>query len=233
MPIVVVQSFTIAPTSTVVPRRHTTQLWDQQQQQQPWQGEVVPGTTIRGCTLQNIDTTTWKLQIDGAEADLGRFSQAIYQKITREAKQERFQGFRPGTIPPHLEPTYRLFTMDECARETVLEALQQNEVRPFESCRSDMELSDFCIPPAALPKKRKKKKKRSQKQSASTNEEKDDNSESVEAEEPPAWRTFATIKEAVDAGWRPGQSFSFCASDVKGQKVQPGAPGAKPLGTKY
>jgi hypothetical protein len=51
------------------------------------------------------------------QADLGKFSEAIYKKITSDAKQQQFQGFRPGTIPPHLQPTYRTFAMDECARE--------------------------------------------------------------------------------------------------------------------
>ena len=44
------------------------------------------------------------------------------------AKSQRFQGFRPGTIPPHLLPTYYMFSMDECARETTLEAMEQNNM---------------------------------------------------------------------------------------------------------
>ena len=99
-----------------------------------------PTGSIRGCQITQVSDTVWEMSIDGDEADLGRFSQALYQKITRDAKQQRFQGFRPGTIPPHLEPTYKAFCMDECARETVLEAMQQNSIRPFTNCREDMEM---------------------------------------------------------------------------------------------
>uniref|UniRef100_A0A7S3LBL7 Trigger factor ribosome-binding bacterial domain-containing protein n=1 Tax=Amphora coffeiformis TaxID=265554 RepID=A0A7S3LBL7_9STRA len=188
-----------------------------------WNGEVASNTSdgrIQGCMIQPAkqdSLTEWEVTIDGVQADLGRFSDAVYKKVMQDAKQQRFQGFRPGTIPPHLEPTYRTFAMDECARETVLEALQQNNIKPFENCRSEMYLKDFQIPP---PKSKKGKKKKG-------------NTEVEEEPEPePTWRSFETMKEAINAGWRPGQSFSFVAVDVKGQKVK--APsetdGAKPLG---
>ena len=194
-----------------------------------WNGEVVSNTEggrIQGCSVQPAkpdSMTEWELTIDGVQADLGRFSDAIYKKIMQDAKRQRFQGFRPGTIPPHIEPTYRAFAMDECARETVLEALQQNNIRPFESTRSDMFLKNFQIPP---PKKKKSKK----------NKKKSDQETEGDAEESEAsWLTFETMKEAVDAGWRPGQSFSFVAVDVKGQKVKGDSEtqGAKPLGLNY
>lgn len=190
-----------------------------------WKGDVVAGDgRIRGCRLEPVEgsLTEWTLAIDGVEADLGRFSEAIYKKVTQDAKQQRFQGFRPGTIPPHLEPTYRAFAMDECARETVLEALQQNNIRPFESARAEIVLEDFSVPPA--PKKGKNKRKKG---AAVTSEE--------EPDEEPQWRFFATMKEAVDAGWRPGQSFSFVAKKVKGQRLKDEAEtsGAKPLGLNY
>ena len=192
-----------------------------------WKGDVVsnsPDGTIRGCSLQQAEgsPTEWIITIDGTEADLGRFSEAIYKKIIQDAKQQRFQGFRPGTIPPHLEPTYRAFTMDECARETVLEAMQQNNISPFESARSDMRFYNFCIPPPMKKKKGRKKKKNVD--------------EGETTDEKPQWRTFESMKEAVDAGgWRPGQSFSFVAKNAKGQKVKSSeeTKGATPLGFNF
>jgi hypothetical protein len=188
-----------------------------------WTGDVVAGGKIQGCSIQLVggSATEWIVTIDGVEADLGRFSQAIYKKITADAKQQRFQGFRPGTIPPHLEPTYRAFTMDECARETVLEALQQNNIRPFESSRSEMNIESISFPPPA-PKRSKKSKKK-----ASTDEQADE-------EVSPEWLTKKSMKEAVDAGWQPGQSFSFVATGVKGQKLKDqDAAAAIPLGASY
>jgi hypothetical protein len=192
-----------------------------------WKGEVVQGGDgkIRGCTLQQLEgsLTEWTITIDGVEADLGRFSEVVYKKLLQDAKQQRFQGFRPGTIPPHLEPTYRAFAMDG---ETVLEAMQQNSIRPFENCRSEMYLYDFCIPPA-LTKKKKSSKKRKTNADPIVVEAMED--------EPASWRTFETMKEAIDAGWKPGQSFSFLAKDVKGQKVknETKTAGATPLGVNF
>ena len=39
-------------------------------------------------------------------------------------------------------------------------------------------------------------------------------------EETPAWLSFDSMKAAIDAGWRPGQSFSFVARQVKGQQLK-------------
>ena len=197
-----------------------------------WKGDVVSssGGKIQGCSLQQVEgsTTEFIIHIDGVEADLGRFSEAIYKKLIADAKQQRFQGFRPGTIPPHLEPTYRAFAMDECARETVLEAMQQNNIRPFTSARTDMTFDTFCIPPPV--KKAGSKKKKSGRKAKETAEEPQGNT--VRNEEP-TWLTFETMKEALDAGWRPGQSFSFVARSVKGQKVKEVEKGATPLGQNY
>jgi hypothetical protein len=93
-----------------------------------WNGNVVsndPTGRIQGCQLTRVgeSCTDWEVTIDGEEADLAKFSEAVYKKITSDAKQQRFQGFRPGTIPPHLTPTYIAFAMDEVAREATLEAL--------------------------------------------------------------------------------------------------------------
>ena len=117
-----------------------------------WQGDVVPGGKIRGCSVIPVgeEATEWVIRIDGIEAgkifftnnhntnvvtrltvgsfvstilDLGRFSEAIYKQIINDAKRQSFQGFRPGTIPPQLLKTYRAFAFDECCRETVLEAV--------------------------------------------------------------------------------------------------------------
>lgn len=206
------------------PHRSSTRLYDNTE----WTGQVVPDADnrIRGCQIQNLGTspTEWLVTIDGVEADLAGFSRAIYQKITRDAKQQRFQGFRPGTIPPHLEPTYRAFCMDECARETTLEALLQNNVQPFEQCRSDMMIVNVSIPPPSPTKGKRKKKKKSRKQQKLEEQQREDSSSNTEntatdaePSEAQQWRSFATMKEAIDAGWKPGQSFSFQARNVKGQ----------------
>jgi hypothetical protein len=168
--------------------------------------------------------TEWVIRIDGVEADLGRFSEAVYKKIVSDAKRQRFQGFRPGSIPPFLEPTYRIFAMDECARETVLEAMQQNNLRPFETARADMTIDTVSIPP---PSAKKANKKRSRSATPAAPLSSPGSSD--------AWRTFDTVKEAIDAGWKPGQSFSFRATKVKGQKVKDDADvaGALPLGSTY
>lgn len=182
--------------------------------------------------------TDWTMAIDGEQADLGRFSTAIYKKFINDAKQQRFQGFRPGTIPPHLEPTYRAFAMDECARETVLEAMQQNSIRPFESCRSSMQLYSFRIPPLPSSKssgKSKKKKRPTTTESDESTSPLSEEEESVVGAATTAWRSFETMKEAVDAGWKPGQSFSFLAKDIKGQMVKEESETARasPLGVNY
>lgn len=192
-----------------------------------WKGEIVSndaGGQIMGCLIEPVTVdedsipTEWTVKVDGVQADLGRFSEAVYRKIMQDAKQQRFQGFRPGTIPPHLEVTYRAFAMDECARETVLEAMQQQNIRPFENARAGMVLENFSVPP---PKKKKSKKRRKT---------------AEEAVEDPSWQSFDTMKEAIQAGrWVPGNSFSFEAREVRGQKVMGSseAAGAKPLGLDY
>lgn len=60
-----------------------------------WAGEVVsndPTGRIRGCQLQNVgdSPSDWEISIDGDQADLGKFSEAIYKKITQDAKQQRY-----------------------------------------------------------------------------------------------------------------------------------------------
>lgn len=188
---------------------------------EPWSGELVDGGTIEGCTItQSPDSLTmWQIQIDGVQADLGKFSEAIYKKITTDAKQQRYQGFRPGTLPPHLLPTYIGFAMDEAAREATLEAMEQNEIRPFEESRSEFIISNVSIPPP--PKKKSKKKKGGRKKKGATSP-----APIVEATpevvEEPAWLTFDTMGDAIKSGWKPGQSFSFIAKNVKGQKIKIG-----------
>lgn len=178
------------------------------------------------CFSSHKQTTKYVYSV---EADLGRFSEAIFKKITSDAKQQRFQGFRPGTIPPHLQPTYRAFAMDECARETVLEAMQQNNIRPFTDARSEFLIESVSIPPSI--KKGKKKKKGGRKKKKEDVEIPED---PVPVEEP-KWTTYETMKEAIDNGWQPGQSFSFVAKNVKGQKVlgESDVKGAKPIGLNY
>jgi hypothetical protein len=229
-----------------------------------WRGEVVPQGTIRGCSITPVGEaepyTEWTVAIDGIEADLGRFSEAIYKQITADAKKQRFQGFRPGTVPPHLQPTYRAFTMDECARETVLEAMQQNDIRPFTDARTNFRIEHVSIPPSATsparesgnPKKGRKGKKNAKKASGNLDDveeagaigpillqadDKDPDQEpAVDSivQQQQEWRKFKTLDEAIKAGWKPGQSFSFIATNVKGQRLlkQKNVDGARPLGFK-
>ena len=161
-----------------------------------WNGEVVSNTDdgrIRGCSITPVEGTMTEfiLEIDGEQADLGKFSEAIYRKITSDAKQQRFQGFRPGTIPPHLLPTYAGFAMDECAREATLEALQQNNIKPFDDARMEFEFDTISILPQKKKKNKGKKKKRA-----------DVESNDVVEEEEPKWMVFETMKEAISAGWK-------------------------------
>eukprot|EP00956_Cyclotella_meneghiniana_P029842 scaffold73555_cov37-Cyclotella_meneghiniana.AAC.2 len=157
------------------------------------------------------------------EADLAKFSQAIYKKITSDARQQRFQGFKPGTIPPHLLPTYKAYTMDEVAREATLEAMQQHDIRPFESCRSDMKIGEVGIAPRKKGKKGGSKKKK--KKSKSTEGDDSDGDDvvditDVEEEKEPEWLVFDEMKDALKAGWEPGESFSFVATNCKGQQLK-------------
>ncbi len=149
--------------------------------EEEWAGEVVAVGRIRGCTITPVSETEFTIQIDGNEADLGKFGAVVYRKITADAKTQRFQGFRPGTIPPQLMPAYKSFAMDEVAREAVLEAMQQNNIRPFENARLEMLIEQVAIPPKLKSKKKK------------GNAEVDDQSI--------AWETFDTMKEALMAGW--------------------------------
>ncbi|MGK3755368.1 MAG: hypothetical protein ACI8RD_007677 [Bacillariaceae sp.] len=217
-----------------------------------WKGEVTTGGTMRGCTVQQVQdsVTEFTIRIDGVEADLGRFSKAIFTQMITDAKQQRFQGFRPGTIPPQLYKTYRAFAMDECARETVLEAMQQNNIRPFTNAREGILIEQVSIPPPPPPPQAKKKKKKYPKKKKKNDDEvlsnnidaDDNNNESMTSEdevvltdEPPStpqWQSFDTMDDAIKAGWAPGQSFSFVAKNVKGQNVLSDTSGAKPLGTK-
>lgn len=184
-----------------------------------WKGDVVNNDDgkIQGCTITPVTETDFTIEIDGVEADLGNFASVVYKKITSDAKKQSFQGFRPGTLPPNLLPAYKTFAMDEVAREAVLEAMQQNNIKPFESCRTEMEIGEVSIPPKQVKKKKKKKKSRKKGGGAATPEPEQE----VVVEEPPAWVTYDTMKDAIKAGWEPGQSFSFVVTGCKGQKIEP------------
>mmetsp|Transcript_3695 Transcript_3695/g.10504 ORF Transcript_3695/g.10504 Transcript_3695/m.10504 type:complete len:260 (-) Transcript_3695:224-1003(-) len=209
-----INAFAIAPTKSISHgHRSLPALAASAEDGSAWNGEVVSNPTgrIQGCQLARVgeSLTDWEVAIDGIEADLAKFSEVVYKKITSDAKQQRFQGFRPGTIPPHLTPTYVAFAMDEVAREATLEALEQNGVRPFENTRSELTFDNISIPPPQKKKKKKGKKKKSALLAAPQVEE-----------ETPAWLTFDSMKAAIDAGWRPGKSFSFVAKGVKGQQLK-------------
>lgn len=123
--------------------------------------------SLQGCFLTPLGDdelpTEWKVRVE-EEADLGRFSASIYKTIIEDAKRQRFQGFRPGTIPPHIEPTYRALCMDEVAREVVLEALQQHQVTPFSGAREAMKIEEVrFLPPEKRRKKSNKKRNNTKK----------------------------------------------------------------------
>jgi len=215
-----------------------------------WKGEVVAGGTMRGVNIQQVEdsVTEFIIRVDGVEADLGNFSRAIFQQLLTDAKQQKFQGFRPGTIPPQLYKTYRAFAMDECARETVLEAMQQKNIRPFTNAREEIIIEQISIPsPPIVSKKVKKKKKYSNKKlkkSEVRNSIDDDvreptakavgSEDEVLTEEASTqqWKSAETMDGAIKMGWSPGQSFSFVATNVKGQNVLSDneTKGANPLG---
>ena len=189
--------------------------------EEQWTGEVVSDDDgrIRGCTITPVKDkeTEFIIQIDGNEADLGNFGKVVYQKITSDAKRESFKGYRPGTIPPHLLGTYRAFAMDEVAREATLEAMQQNNIRPFDSARQELLIEQVSIPPKVKKnKKGKGGRKKKQKQKANIDIEQEE-----EEDAPVPWETFDTMQEALKAGWEPGQSFSFVATNCRGQKIEP------------
>ena len=105
----------------------------------------------------------------------------------------------------------------------VLEAMQQNNIRPFENAREEMVFEDFLVPPAAVKKKKKKKKRKT---AAVVDEETTASSE-------PEWKKFDSMKDAIQVGrWSPGTSFSFIARNVRGQQVKSEADvkGSEPVG---
>ena len=91
--------------------------------------------------------------------------------------------------------------MDEVAREAVLEAMQQNNRRPFDSCRQEMVLENISIPPK---KSKKKKKKGGRKKNASASTE-----PQVEDNAPVPWETYPTMKEALKAGWEVSSALIY------------------------
>ena len=214
---------------------------DDMKQSDDWQGAIVSDGTIRGCSVTPVgdSVTEWVVQIDGVDADLGRFSEAIYKKMMNDAKCQTFQGFRAGTIPPHLQQTYRAYAMDECARETVLEAMQQNNIRPFTTAREEIRIEQVSIPPPRPTNKKGKKKKNNKKKNKKGfgGDDSEPTEVIVEAEvvsEEPKWQVFESMDKAIKAGWAPGQSFSFVANNVKGQNVLSDnqTRGSAPLGTR-
>ena len=87
--------------------------------------------------------------------------------------------------------------MDEVAREAILEAMQQNDIRPFESCRSDIVIGEVSIPPRKVNKKKKKRKKGADVAGMEPGEEKE-----------PEWLVFDEMKDALKAGWE--VSYLYC-----------------------
>mmetsp|Transcript_44961 Transcript_44961/g.50409 ORF Transcript_44961/g.50409 Transcript_44961/m.50409 type:complete len:269 (-) Transcript_44961:199-1005(-) len=208
-----------------------------------WKGEVVAGGSMRGVNIKQVEdsVTEFVIGVDGVEADLGNFSRAIFQQLLTDAKQQKFQGFRPGSIPPQLTSTYRAFAMDECARETVLEAMQQQNIRPFTNSREEIIIEQVSIPPPPVVSKKKKKKKKyinkkvnDDVHEPATKAVGSQDEMLTEEASTPQWQSAETMDGAIKMGWSPGQSFSFVATNVKGQNVLSDSEtqGANPLGMK-
>jgi hypothetical protein len=83
--------------------------------------------------------------------------------------------------------------MDECARETVMEAMEQNDIRPFTDARNELLIEKVSIPPIIRKGKKKKSKRR---KDAGVQEEE------APVTEEPKWTTYDTMKEAINAGWK-------------------------------
>jgi hypothetical protein len=83
--------------------------------------------------------------------------------------------------------------MDECARETVMEAMEQNNVRPFSDARTEFLIESVSIPPVIRKGKKKKSKRR---------KDADVEEEEAPVMEEPKWTTYDTMKEAISAGWK-------------------------------
>jgi Rieske Fe-S protein len=98
--------------------------------------------------------------------------------------------------------------MNECAREAVLEAMEQNNLRPFTDARSEMFIENVSIPPPKKKKGNKKKSKRKKDAEVPQEEE--------PVEEEPKWLTFETMKEAIDAGWKVRcEDYHYRSAEVK------------------
>mmetsp|Transcript_57470 Transcript_57470/g.140261 ORF Transcript_57470/g.140261 Transcript_57470/m.140261 type:complete len:282 (-) Transcript_57470:945-1790(-) len=225
--------------------------------------ELQPGA-LQGFTIRPVGgegdgdiSTEWVVQVDGHRADLGAFSKTIFGQIIADAKKQRFQGYRPGTIPPHLQRTYTAFAMNEVAREVVMEAMDQSKIRPFTDARESIKIEDVSFIKPLPSKKSSKKKKGGRKgksskkirnkqdasgevneQTSSTSEESSDADKMENAEDSktttdePEWIRCDNLDEAITAGWKPGQPFNFVAKNVRGQKVLSSSDtaGARPLG---
>lgn len=92
--------------------------------------------------------------------------------------------------------------MDECARETVLEAMQQNNIRPFSTAREDIQILNVSIPPpTTLKKKKDKGSKKKKGMGTPSADETVAETEVVEVVQP-QWLEFDDMKGAIDAGWK-------------------------------
>jgi len=80
-------------------------------------------------------------------ADLGNFGEVVYNKILEDVKKIKFQGFRAGVVPAPMLPKYRELALDETAREAVLEAMEQHNIKPSEGARAEFRISEISIPP--------------------------------------------------------------------------------------
>jgi hypothetical protein len=93
--------------------------------------------------------------------------------------------------------------MDEVAREAVLEAMSQNNIKPFDDSRQDIFISKLSIP---APKQKKKKKSGKKKKGANPEDAAAAAAAAAAEPEPeqPKWISFETMKEAIDFGWKVG-----------------------------
>merc|ERR1740124_1724653 len=91
-----------------------------------------------------------------------------------------------------------------------------------------MRVQSLKLNPSQFCHQRKRSKKKGKRKQSPKSVEAD---AVVVAEEESKWVTVDTLKEAINAGWKPGQIFSFIATNVKGQKLlDQSVVGAKAIG---
>lgn len=177
-------------------------------------------SSIEGCFIKpSSDPSRYDINIDGKQADIGKFSRAIYKNIAKQAREsnQQIKGFRPGTIPPHLISRYRSYCMEQTARETIREGFDQRgyEVVDLAEGEEDFRWAGVSF---VLAEKKKKSKKRKKNNAADGSDTSSDESNAPPPPPPPI--ECADFDDAVSRGWEPGLDYSFSAEFVKVQRKE-------------